>query len=161
MSTQGGTLQSRRTIELPMWPVAVLVVVAIAAAIGMATLGDAGQTSFVTSVSDSPSGSPTPPPPSASKAPRSPSSGYLHGTVTTRLHECDDRDGMGFDRRSERSPAPPVQRPARCKRDGCLGFDRRTERSSPPPVQPSPGRRGTGAHRDPIIVNGEPCMQCR
>ena len=53
MSTQGGTLQSRRTIELPMWPVAVLVVVAIAAAIGMAALGDAGQTSFVTSVSDS------------------------------------------------------------------------------------------------------------
>ena len=45
MSTQGGTLQRRRTIELPMWPVAVLVVVAIAAAIGMTALGDAGQTS--------------------------------------------------------------------------------------------------------------------
>ncbi len=53
MSTQGGTLQRRGTIELPMWPMAVLVVVVIAAAIGMTALGDAGQTRFVTSVSDS------------------------------------------------------------------------------------------------------------
>lgn len=53
MSTQGGTLQRRRTIELPMWPVAVLVVAVIAAAFGMTALGDAGQTKFVTSVSDS------------------------------------------------------------------------------------------------------------
>jgi hypothetical protein len=51
MSTQGGTLQRPRTIELPMWPVAVLVVVAIAA-FGMTALGDGG-TRFVTSVSDS------------------------------------------------------------------------------------------------------------
>ena len=53
MSTQGGTLQRRGTIELPIWPMAVIVVVAIAAAIGMSALGDAGQTGFVTSVSDS------------------------------------------------------------------------------------------------------------
>jgi hypothetical protein len=52
MSTQGGTLQRRATIELPIWPVAVLVVAALAAAIGMTLLRDAGQTTFVTSVSD-------------------------------------------------------------------------------------------------------------
>jgi hypothetical protein len=51
MSAQGATLR-RGTIELPIWPVAVLVVAALAAAIGMTALGDAGQTRFVTSVSD-------------------------------------------------------------------------------------------------------------
>ena len=53
MSAQGGTLQRRGTIELPMWPVAVLVVAAVAAAVGMTLLRDAGQTRFVTSVTDS------------------------------------------------------------------------------------------------------------
>jgi hypothetical protein len=52
MSAQGGTLQRRGTIELPIWPVAVLVVAAIAAAIGMTLLRDTGQTRFVTSVTD-------------------------------------------------------------------------------------------------------------
>jgi hypothetical protein len=53
MSAQGGTLQRRGTIELPIWPVAVLVVAAVAAAVGMTLLRDAGQTRFVTSVTDS------------------------------------------------------------------------------------------------------------
>jgi len=53
MSAQGGTLQRRGTIELPIWPVAVLVVAAVAAAIGMTVLRDAGQTRLVTSVTDS------------------------------------------------------------------------------------------------------------
>jgi hypothetical protein len=53
MSAQGGTLQRRGTIELPIWPVAVLVVAALAAAIGMTVLRPAGQTRFVTSVTDS------------------------------------------------------------------------------------------------------------
>ena len=52
MSAQGGTLQRRGTIELPIWPVAVLVVAAVAAAIGMTLLKSAGQTTFVTSVTD-------------------------------------------------------------------------------------------------------------
>jgi hypothetical protein len=52
MSAQGGTLQRRGTIELPILPVAVLVVAALAAAIGMTLLRDAGQTRFVTSVTD-------------------------------------------------------------------------------------------------------------
>jgi hypothetical protein len=53
MSAQGGTLQRRGTIELPILPVAVLVVAALAAAIGMTLLRDTGQTRFVTSVTDS------------------------------------------------------------------------------------------------------------
>jgi hypothetical protein len=52
MSAQGGTLQRRGTIELPILPVAVLVVAALAAAIGMTLLRDAGETRFVTSVTD-------------------------------------------------------------------------------------------------------------
>jgi hypothetical protein len=53
MSAQGGTLQRRGTIELPIWPVAVLVVATVAAVIGMGVLRDAGQTRLVTSVTDS------------------------------------------------------------------------------------------------------------
>lgn len=53
MSAQGGTLQRRGTIELPVLPVAVLVIAAIAAAIGMTLLRNEGQTTFVTSVSES------------------------------------------------------------------------------------------------------------
>jgi hypothetical protein len=52
MSTQGGTLQRRGTIELPIWPVAVLVVAMIAAAIGVTMLGNEVRTSYVTSVTD-------------------------------------------------------------------------------------------------------------
>ena len=52
MSTQGGTLQRRGTIELPVWPVAVLVVAVIAAALGMTMLGNEGRTKYVTSVTD-------------------------------------------------------------------------------------------------------------
>ena len=53
MSAQGGTLHRRGTIELPIWPVALLVIAAIAAAIGMTMLRSEGQTTFVTSVSES------------------------------------------------------------------------------------------------------------
>jgi hypothetical protein len=53
MSAQGGTLQRRGTIELPIWPVVAVVVAAIAAAVGMTLLGDAARTRFVTSVTDS------------------------------------------------------------------------------------------------------------
>jgi hypothetical protein len=53
MSAQGGTIQRRGTVEMPIWPVAALVVAALAAAIGMTLLRDAGQTRFVTSVTDS------------------------------------------------------------------------------------------------------------
>jgi len=53
MSAQGGTLQRRGTIELPIWPVAILVVAAVAAALGMTLLGDTARTRFITSVTDS------------------------------------------------------------------------------------------------------------
>ena len=52
MSAQGGTLHRRGTIVLPIWPVAILVVALLAAAIGMTMLGDAGRTKFVTSVTN-------------------------------------------------------------------------------------------------------------
>ena len=38
MSAQGGSLRRRRTIELPIWPAAVLVIAVIAATIGMTML---------------------------------------------------------------------------------------------------------------------------
>lgn len=136
MSTQGGTLQSRRTIELPMWPVAVLVVVAIAAVIGMTALGDAGQTRFVSSVSDSERFA------NSSAAIREQGAALpvdvgishvtpsLHGSVSATI-------GTGW---------------------GSIGGQNEAlhRQFSPPPdgvaLAPAP---------DPIIVNGEPCMQCR
>jgi hypothetical protein len=52
MSAQGGTLGRGRAIQLPLWPVAAIVVAAIAVMIGMTVFGQAGQ-KLVTGVSKS------------------------------------------------------------------------------------------------------------
>ncbi len=52
MSAQGGILERRGAIRLPMWPVAVLLVAAIATAIGMTVFTDARQDGLVTSVTN-------------------------------------------------------------------------------------------------------------
>lgn len=134
MSTQGGTLQRRGTIELPMWPVAVLVVVAIAAAIGMSALGDAGQTRFVTSVSDSErfasstaavreQGATLPVTVGISHVAPS-----LHGSVSATI-------GTGW--------------------DSLGGQNEALHRQYSPPLQEMAPETG------PIMINGKACMQCR
>ena len=136
MSTQGGTLQSRRTIELPMWPVAVLVVVAIAAAIGMAALGDAGQTSFVTSVSDS--------------------ERFANSTAAVR------EQGAVLPVRVGISHVAPSLHGSTSATIG-TGWDSIGGQNEALHRQFSPPQDGVALAPtwDPIIVNGEPCMQCR
>jgi len=134
MSTQGATLR-RGTIELPIWPVAVLVVVALAAAIGMTALGNAGQTRFVTSVSDSERLA------NSSAAIREQGAtlpviaGISH--VTPSLHSVGATYGTGWDSTGGQNEALHRQ-------------------YSPPQEDAAPL---VGAY--PIMVNGEPCMQCR
>jgi hypothetical protein len=134
MSTQGATLR-RGTIELPIWPVAVLVVVALAAAIGMTALGNAGQMRFVTSVSDSERLA------NSSAAIREQGAtlpviaGISH--VSPSLHSVGATYGTGW--------------------DSIGGQNEALHRQYSPPQEdaaPLPGAR-------PIMVNGEPCMQCR
>ena len=134
MSTQGGTLQRRGTIELPIWPVAVIVVVAIAAAIGMSALGDAGQTRFVTSVSDSERFA------NSTAAVREQGAALpvivgishvapsLHGSVSATIGTGWDWLG-GQNEALHRQYSPPLEE-----------------------VAPEPG---------PIMINGKACMQCR
>ena len=155
MSAQGATLR-RGTIELPVWPVVVLVVAALAAAIGMTALGNAGQTRFVTSVTDderfanstaavreqgatlpvivgishvAPSlhGSVSALPVTVGISHVAPS---LHGSVSATI-------GTGWDSIGGQNEALHRQ-------------------YSPPQEDAAPL---AGAH--PIMVNGEPCMQCR
>ena len=134
MSTQGGTLQRRGTIELPMWPVAVIVVVAIAAAIGMTALGDAGQTRFVTSVSDSERFA------NSTAAVREQGAALpvivgishvapsLHGSVSATI-------GTGW--------------------DSLGGQNEALHRQYGPPLDEVAPETG------PIMINGKACMQCR
>lgn len=162
MSTQGGTLQSRRTIELPIWPVAVLVVVAIAAAIGMAALGDAGQTSFVTSVSDSErfanstaavreQGSALPVRVGISHVAPS-----LHGSTSATI-------GTGWDSIGGQNEALHRQFSAPLAANGTVAWGSIGGPNEALHRQFSPPQDGVALAptRDPIIVNGEPCMQCR
>jgi hypothetical protein len=134
MSAQGATLR-RGTIELPIWPVAVLVVAALAAAIGMTALGDAGQTRFVTSVSDSERFA------NSTAAVREQGValpvivGISH--VAPSLHSVSATYGTGWDSMGGQNEA--LHRQYSPPQDGV----------APAPVW------------GPIMVNGEPCMQCR
>jgi len=134
MSAQGATLR-RGTIELPIWPVAVLVVAALAAAIGMTALGNAGQTRFVTSVSDSERLA------NSSAAIREQGAtlpviaGISH--VTPSLHSVGATYGTGW--------------------DSIGGQNEALHRQYSPPQEDAAPLAGAR----PIMVNGEPCMQCR
>ena len=154
MSAQGATLR-RGTIELPIWPVAVLVVAALAAAIGMTALRDAGQTRFVTSVTDSErfanssatfreQGAVAPTIDLTNSGVAIRNRGFalpvavgishvapsLHGSLSTTI-------GTGWDSLGGQNEA--LHRQYSSPQDGV----------APAPVW------------GPIMVNGEPCMQCR
>jgi len=132
MSAQGATLR-RGTIELPIWPVAVLVVVALAAAIGMTALGDAGQTRFVTSVSDS--------------------ERFANSTAAVREQGAALPVIVGI------SHVAPSLHGATIGTgwDSIGGENEALHRQYSPPQSGVAQAPAWG----PIMVNGEPCMQCR
>jgi hypothetical protein len=171
MSAQGATLR-RGTIELPIWPVAVLVVVALAAAIGMTALGDAGQTRFVTSVSDS------------ERFANSTAAVREQGAVAPSI----DLTNSGVAIRNRGFAVQPNMEPTTAIReqgatlpvivgishvapslhgsasatigtgwDSMGGQNEALHRQYGPPQEDAAPL--AGAH--PIMVNGEPCMQCR
>jgi hypothetical protein len=155
MSAQGGTLQSRRTIELPIWPVAVLVVATVAAAIGMTLLNDAGRTTFVTSVTDierlanstaavREQGATLP----ATVAPSLPSQGFAGfenpgAYITEAPAYAPGLENPGAYPVEIVAPSLPSQ--------GFAGFEN-------PGAYPA---EIVAPAMGPVIVNGEPCMQCR
>ena len=135
MSTQGGTLQRRGTIELPMWPVAVLVVAVIAAAIGLTALGDnAGQTRFVTSVSDS--------------------DRFANSTAAVREQGAALPVNVGI---SHVAPSlhGSVSATIGTGWDSLGGQNEALHRQYSPPVEEVAPETG------PIMINGKACMQCR
>lgn len=152
MSAQGGTLQRRGTIELPIWPVAVLVVAAVAAAVGMTLLRDAGQTSFVTSVTDSQrfANSTAAVREQGAVAPAIPSIRPISPAVLENSTAAIREQGaalplvVGI---SHVAPRPP----------SVGGANEALHRQYSPPQESTALRIG----RDPIMVNGEACMQCR
>lgn len=186
MSAQGGTLQRRGTIEVPMWPVAVLVVAALAAAGGMTLLRDAGQTRFVTSVSDSQrftnstaavreQGAVAPAIPtirpidlavleSSTAAVRE--QGALLPTVVGISHVAPSLHSVGF-AGFENPGAYVIQAPAYAGFENPSAYATAWDSIGGPNEalhrQYSPPQEGVAitAGSDPIIVNGEACMQCR
>ena len=133
MSTQGGILQRRGTIELPIWPVAVLVVAALAAAIGMTLLRDTGQTRFVTSVTES------------ERVENSTAAVREQGAVAPAIDLTNS--GVAIRNRGYAIPAW----------DSIGGPNEALHRQYSPPREDAVPTPGWG----PIMVNGEPCMQCR
>jgi hypothetical protein len=155
MSAQGGTLQRRGTMELPIWPVAVLVVAAVAAAIGMTLLNDAGQTRFVTTVTDS------------ERLANSTAAVREQGAVAPAIPAIRPIDLTVLENSSaairEQGAVAPL-----LHSQGYAGFENPGAYITEAPAY-APGLENPGAYpvevgapaEGPIIVNGEPCMQCR
>ena len=166
MSAQGGSLQRRGTIELPIWPVAVLVVAALAAAVGMTLLGDGGQTRFVTSVTDTErfTNSTAAVREQGAIAPAIPSIRPIDLSVLESSSAAVREQGaalpliVGISHASPRLPASV----------GYAGFENPGAYITEAPTY-APGLENPGAYPAEIvapaeahvIVNGEPCMQCR
>lgn len=166
MSAQGGTLQRRGTIELPIWPVAVLVVAAVAAALGMTLLRDAGQTRFVTSVTDSQrfENSTAAVREQGAVAPAIPSIRPIdlavleNSTAAVREQGASLPVVVGISHASPRLPASV----------SFAGFENPGAYITEAPAY-APGLENPGAYpaevgapaEGHVIVNGEPCMQCR
>jgi hypothetical protein len=165
MSAQGGTLQRRGTIELPIWPVAVLVVAALAAAIGVTALMDAGQTRFVTSVTDS------------ERFANSTAAVREQGAVAPTIDLTNSGVAIqhrGFAVRPNLEPTTAIREQGAALPvivgishvapsvaygtgwDSIGGQNEALHRQYSPPQE---GAAPTGLN--PIMVNGEPCMQCR
>ena len=138
MSTQGGTLQRRGTIELPIWPVAVVVLAATAAVIGLSSIDSThtiAPARTVVTVTD------------AQRLANSTAAVREQGAalpvivgishVAPSLHSVSATYGTGWDSIGGQNEA--LHRQYSPPRDGV----------APAPVW------------GPIMVNGEPCMQCR
>jgi hypothetical protein len=148
MSAQGGTLQRRGTIELPTWPVAVLVVAAVAAAIGMTLLQSAGQTTFVTSVTEE------------ERVANSTAAVREQGAVAPAIPAIRPIDLSVLENSSAVVREQGAMLPATVgishvspslHSQGYAGF----ENPGAYPAEIAPPADG------PVIVNGQPCMQCR
>jgi hypothetical protein len=163
MSAQGATLR-RGTIELPIWPVAVLVVAALAAAIGMTVLRDAGQTRFVTSVTDSErfANSSATFREQGAVAPAIPAVRPIDPSVLENSNAAVREQGAALPVIVGISHVAPslhgsVSATIGTGWDSMGGQNEALHRQySPPQEDAAPV---AGAH--PIMVNGEPCMQCR
>jgi hypothetical protein len=155
MSAQGGTLQGRRTIEVPLVPVAILVFAAVAAVLGMTLLRDTAPTGFVTSVTET------------QRFENSTAAVREQGAVAPALDLTNS--GVAIQHRgfaipeyvsqSHAAPSMYAVDSATYGTDwGSIGGQNEALHR-----QYSPPQAGTAVtpRWGPIMVNGEPCMQCR
>lgn len=155
MSAQGGTLQGRRTIEVPLVPVAILVFAAVAAVLGMTLLRDTAPTGFVTSVTET------------QRFENSTAAVREQGAVAPAIDLTNS--GVAIQHRgfaipeyvsqSHAAPSLYAVDSATYGTDwGSIGGQNEALHR-----QYSPPQAGTAVtpRWGPIMVNGEPCMQCR
>ena len=155
MSAQGGTLQGRRTIEVPLVPVAILVFAAVAAVLGMTLLRDTAPTGFVTSVTET------------QRFENSTAAVREQGAVAPAIDLTNS--GVAIQHRgfaipeyvsqSHAAPSMYAVDSATYGTDwGSIGGQNEAlhRQYSPPQAGPAVTPRW-----GPIMVNGEPCMQCR
>jgi hypothetical protein len=155
MSAQGGTLQGRRTIEVPLVPVAILVFAAVAAVLGMTLLRNTAPTGFVTSVTET------------QRFENSTAAVREQGAVAPAIDLTNS--GVAIQHRgfaipeyvsqSHAAPSMYAVGSATYGTDwGSIGGQNEAlhRQYSPPQAGPAVTPRW-----GPIMVNGEPCMQCR
>lgn len=155
MSAQGGTLQGRRTIEVPIWPVAVLLFAAVAAALGMTLLRDTAPTRFVTSVTET------------QRFESSTAAVREQGAVAPAIDLTNSgvaiqHRGFAIPEYVSQSHAAPSMYAVDSATYG-TGWDSIGGQNEALHRQYSPPQGGSAVapRPEPIMVNGEACMQCR
>jgi hypothetical protein len=135
MSAQGGTLQRRGTIELPVWLVAVLVIAVVAATIGVTMLRNEGQTTFVRSLPAS--------------------TGYA-GLENPAAYGTVAWGSIGGPNEAlHRQYSPPLAANGAVAWGSIGGPNEALHRQYSPPLEEAAPEAG------PIMINGKACMQCR
>jgi hypothetical protein len=155
MSAQGGTLQGRRTIEVPILPVAVLVFAAVAAVLGMTLLRDTAPTRFVTSVTET------------QRLESSTAAVREQGAVAPAIDLTNSgvaiqHRGFAIPEYVSQSHAAPSMYAVDSATYGTGwasigGRNEALHRQYSPPL----GGSAVTPRWGPIMVNGEACMQCR
>jgi hypothetical protein len=155
MSAQGGTLQGRRTIEVPILPVVVLVFAAVAAVLGMTLLRDTAPTGFVTSVTET------------QRFENSTAAVREQGAVAPAIDLTNSgvaisHRGFAIPEYVSQSHAAPSMYAVDSPTYG-TDWDSIGGQNEALHRQYSPPQAGTAVtpRWGPIMVNGEPCMQCR
>ncbi len=149
MSAQGGTLERRGAVQLPMWTIAALLAAAIAAAIGLTVFTDARPDGIVTSVTDDERLA------NSSAAVREQGGRVLFDPAVLENSSAAIREQGAFAYHASGRAHEVTVGAVTAGVTSISGLENPAAYGTDGTFRPK-----VGGHK-PIMVNGEPCPQCR